>query len=233
DYFEGRPKGGRSLADQLISEGDRAFGVEEVVEIVRDQLTPHFPPQPADADRQRSHYSDTNFQLLGAVIEAVTGLALGGAFEQLLFQPLGLKHTYLYDYASGSVDEPVGFMLGDQAFSLALTMRSIGPEGGLVATAGDMLAFLRALTRGEPFDEPSTSVLMSQRWNRLHFSLDPRELRVPRWPIQYGLGMMRFRIPRPFTGRWSMPPVIGHSGSTGSWLFDCPQMDVLLAGTVD
>jgi hypothetical protein len=29
------------------------------------------------------------------------------------------------------------------------------------------------------------------------------------------------------------PAVIGHTGSTGSWLFQCPQLDLLLSGTVD
>jgi pimeloyl-ACP methyl ester carboxylesterase len=32
-----------------------------------------------------------------------------------------------------------------------------------------------------------------------------------------------------------LPPVtlVGHSGSTGTWLFHCPELDVVLAGTVD
>jgi hypothetical protein len=30
-----------------------------------------------------------------------------------------------------------------------------------------------------------------------------------------------------------VPPLIGHTGSTGSWLFHCPQRDLLFAGTVD
>jgi D-alanyl-D-alanine carboxypeptidase len=124
-------------------------------------------------------------------------------------------------------------MQGDRAFDLPLTMSSIGPEGGLVATADDTLAFLRALTRGEAFDDPATWALMGSRWNRLHFSLNPADLRVPRWPIQYGLGLMRFRMPRPLTGLWSMPAVVGHSGASGSWAFHCPERDVLLVGTVD
>ena len=30
-----------------------------------------------------------------------------------------------------------------------------------------------------------------------------------------------------------VPELIGHSGSTGSWLFRCPQLDLFLSGTVD
>ena len=52
-------------------------------------------------------------------------------------------------------------------------------------------------------------------------------------PIEYGLGIMRFRLPRLFTGMRRMPAVIGHTGSTGAWLFYCEELDLLLAGTVD
>jgi D-alanyl-D-alanine carboxypeptidase len=53
------------------------------------------------------------------------------------------------------------------------------------------------------------------------------------FPLRYGLGTMIFRV-----GRLNAPgrrPVtlVGHSGSTGTWLFHCPELDVRLAGTVD
>lgn len=44
---------------------------------------------------------------------------------------------------------------------------------------------------------------------------------------------MRYRLPRIFTRLRQLPAVIGHSGSTGTWLFFCPEWDLLLAGTVD
>jgi D-alanyl-D-alanine carboxypeptidase len=117
--------------------------------------------------------------------------------------------------------------------NLPLAMRSMGPDGGLVATAEDALAFLRALTRGEVFDDPATLALMQERWNRFCLSLDPAALRTPGWPIEYGLGMMRFRLPRLFTPFRPMPAVVGHTGSSGSWLFHSPLLDLLLVGTVD
>ena len=68
DYIEERPKGGRALVERLVSEGDMACGIDEVVRIVR-QLTPHFPPQPKNARRKKARYSDTNYRLLIAIIE--------------------------------------------------------------------------------------------------------------------------------------------------------------------
>lgn len=48
-----------------------------------------------------------------------------------------------------------------------------------------------------------------------------------------GIGMMRFRIPRLSTPLGSIPAVLGHTGSTGCWLFYCPELDVLISGTVE
>ena len=110
------------------------------------------------------------------------------------------------------------------------------------STAEDTLRFLRALTRGSVFDDPATLLLMQQRWNRFGLPLDRAALRAPPWPIEYGLGMMRFddpvlrllgRLPRLLMPIRPVPAVIGHTGSTGCWLFHCPQLDLLLSGTID
>jgi hypothetical protein len=45
--------------------------------------------------------------------------------------------------------------------------------------------------------------------------------------------MMRFRVARFFAPGRRPVTLVGHSGSTGSWLFHCPELGVLLAGTVD
>ncbi len=76
-----------------------------------------------------------------------------------------------------------------------------------MATAADALAFARALVRGEVFDDPATVRMMDERWNRLPFPRGLADVRVPGWPIEYGLGMMRFRLPRLFTPFRPLPAV--------------------------
>jgi hypothetical protein len=44
---------------------------------------------------------------------------------------------------------------------------------------------------------------------------------------------MRFRLPWIFTPLGAVPAVLGHTGSTGCYLFYCSELDVLLAGSVD
>lgn len=65
----------------------------------------------------------------------------------------------------------------------------------IYSTARDLIAFLRALVRGELFDEPGTLELMQGRWNRFGLPRDRGALRAPGWPIEYALGLMRFRLP--------------------------------------
>lgn len=42
-----------------------------------------------------------------------------------------------------------------------------------------------------------------------------------------------FTLPRIPTPAGRQPTLFGHSGSTGSWLFHCPELDLSIAGTVD
>ena len=227
DYFDARPKGGKTLIEQVV-ERDFAFTIAETLDIVRHKLTPHFPPQPAGAAQPKVSYSDTNFQLLIAIIEAVTGQPIHAALAELIFEPLSLEHTWHPAALPASVT-PATLWVDKQPLHIPLAMQSFGD---LSSTVADLLKFMRVLIGGEVFDDPATVNLMTQRWHTFSFSLNPVRT-SPGWPIQYGLGMMRFQIPRLFSPLRPTPPVIGHSGATGSWLFYCPDLDVYFAGTVD
>lgn len=231
DYIEESPKGGRPLVQRLVEDGDMLLTIDDVVCIARDDLTPHFPPQSHCAGCQKARYSDTNYQLLIAVIESVTGRSLDQAYTEFLLRPLNLRHTWHPGHPLPECSsEPATLWFGDKPVEIPLAMRSLGD---LYSTVDDTLEFLRALIQGRVFEDPLTFGLMQRRWNRFGFSIDPAALRSPGWPIEYGLGIMRFCLPRIFTPMRRMPAVIGHTGSTGCWLFYCPELKVLLSGTVD
>jgi CubicO group peptidase (beta-lactamase class C family) len=234
DYLEERGHGGKSLVETIVEDGDRAWGIDEVVRIVREELTPHFPPQGPEADRPRARYSDTNYRLLVAVVEQVTGRPMHDVLDELIVRPLGLERTWLPGRSPrfGEAPEPAALWYRDRLLDIPLAMASFGD---LYSTADDTLRFLRVLLRGEIVDEATTLATMRSRWIRFGFPRDPAALRTPGWPIEYGLGLMRFRfrLPRVRTPGGETPTLMGHSGSTGSWLFHCPQLDLLLTGTVD
>ena len=230
DYLEDKPKTGPRFIDRLLSEGDRDVSLAEVAHVVRDELTQHFPPQDLDTDgRVRVRYSDTNFRLLMGIVETVLNCSWSTAVRTELLEPLELRHTW----APGGqpleiTNEPAALWAGHKVFDAPRMLESFGD---LFSTAVDQLAFLRALMSGIAFDDPTTAERMSARWNA--FGFDPTTPRLPGWPIEYGLGMMRFALPRWYTPFSPVPPVIGHTGSTGCWLFYCPDMDLYTCGGVD
>lgn len=233
DYLVIRPPGGKSLFESVGTE-DSEWGIEEIAALVREHGTPRFPPRPFDGRRHTIEYSDTNFQLLIAIIRAVTGLSLQNAFDDLIFRPLGLESTFLPGTpaaeAAAAASRPAAVWAGDRRLDTQPgAMRSFND---LYSTAGDLLRFMAALVSGDAFKDPATARLMTAHWNPLAFSLSLRPV-GPGWPMEYGLGTIRFELPRLFTPFRPVPEVWGHTGVTGSWLFHCPDLDVITAGTVD
>jgi len=230
DYLEDKPKTGPRFIDQLLSDADRDVPLLDVARIVRDELTPHFPPQDLDSGgRVRVRYSDTNFRLLMGIVEAVLDCPWPTGLRQELLEPLGLRRTW----APGGqpIDtavEPAALWAGADPFERPHLLESLGD---LYSTAADQIAFLRAVLTGSAFGDPGTAGRMTAQWHG--FGFDPTTPRLPGWPIAYGLGMMRFVLPRWYTPFRRMPPVVGHTGSTGCWLFYCPELDVYTCGGVD
>lgn len=232
NYLEDAPTGGKSLSARIFAEGDRDFGDDEALEAVRS-LEAHFEPQPPAARKVR--YSDTNYWLLGMIIENLTGMPLERAYETLILRPLNLRHTYLFGRSQplAPTAERASLWLNDRPLDIPRFMRSHAADGGLVGTTGDTIAFLRALTTGALFNKADTFRSMLHRTTRFGFPTDAATMRAPSWPIEAGLGILRFQLPRFLTGFRRMPYLVGHTGSTGSWLFHSPEWDLYLAGTVD
>jgi D-alanyl-D-alanine carboxypeptidase len=232
DCLEDRPRGGKSVMERLFEGEDADWTYEDLLAPVRHGLAPHFPPQSYDAPRQRIRYSDTNFLLLQMILEAVESEPLHRIFKQMFFDPLALRHTWVYGW-SEPADDPgpeAIIRIGPDALDRPGAIRSLRC---LYSTTSDLVRFLRALMAGELHDHRVTVDLMRTDWNRFRVPRDTVSLRQPSWPIEYALGMMRFQLPRFATPFRPVPPVIGHSGSTGTWLFHAPDADLYLAGTVD
>src|SRR5690625_6580671 len=111
-------------------------------------------------------------------------------------------------------------------------MRSHAAAGGRIATAGDTVKFMRALSTGRLFREPGTFNVMLEHTTRFGFPTDAAAARGPGWPIGGGLGILHLQLPRLVTGFSRMPAVIDDTGSTGSWLFHGPAWGLYLDGPV-
>jgi CubicO group peptidase (beta-lactamase class C family) len=225
DYFEAAPKGGKSLFELLVSEGDTAWDLGDVVDVAKNRISPQFAPEPVGQAHsgKKAHYADTNYQLLGAIIESVMERPLQEAFEALIIGPLALSATYLHGYGqplSASQGAPATIYYGEKALYLDKAMKSFGPDGGMVSNVGDSLRFLRAIMEGDLFKGPSTLERM-KNWKRIFF------------PMQYGLGLMRFKLPRIFSPFSPTPELVGHSGVSSAFLFYNEDAQIYMAGTLN
>lgn len=201
DYYES------DLAADLKSGRDRSYGLNDVL-----RMTQALPPQAAP-DSGKSYYSDTNYQLLGAVIEIATGQTYDQALKSRICKPLGLTQTGVLQ--GNDLGLPVYHK--DKRLNVPQTLTSMTSDGGIISTLDEMLIFLRAFMDGHLFN-PENAAQMRQ-WNRLFF------------PLQYGYGLMRVKLPRWMTLFRATPELIGHSGSSGSFAFYAPEPDIYLIGT--
>lgn len=220
DYLEGKSGDGRSLYSQFSDGADLSWDFDDVLDITREQRH-HFPPQDPNAGRRKGRYSDTDFQLLIAIVEAVAGAGFAEALERRIIRPLDLRQSWLPGKSEPLDPAPPPADVWSKARPLVVP-GVMASANDLFSTTDDLLRFLTALISGKLFTHAATYPMMEQRRNRVI------------WPyIHYGLGMMHFKI-----GALSAPGrravhLVGHSGSTGSWLFYCPELDLLTAGTVD
>ena len=201
DYYES------DLASCLKAGKDRRYDLGDVL-----QMTKALPPEAAP-DSGRSHYSDTNYQLLGAIIEVLTGQTYDRVLQSRICDPLGLQETGVLQGA----DVGLPIYHGRRQIHVPETLTSMAADGGIISTLDETLIFLQAFMRGQLFDP--TNMAQMRQWNRLFF------------PLRYGYGLMRIKLPRWMTLFRATPELIGHSGASGSFAFHAPDQDTYLIGT--
>jgi D-alanyl-D-alanine carboxypeptidase len=163
-------------------------------------------------------YSNTNYILLGMVIEAATGSTAAEQYRTRIFEPLGLAHTYLGDAEPATVDLVQGYMPEDDTWinTTAWSVSWAWTAGGLVSTPSDLAIFIRALFAGELFAQPDTLAAL----------LDTSGTGTSR----YGLGIGY--IPPAALGFGSMAEAAwGHDGGIPGYLTELsyvPDLDLVI-----
>ena len=216
DYFEQKRRDGHTQIGDALAR-DLKWSFDDVLRITREELKPRFAPSTPG----KAFYSDTNYQVLGALIEAVTGATFEDTLRARVLDPLGLTGTYPFTPETVPLYNDVASMLfGTKRVVIPKAMASVRADGGIVSTARDGIAFLEAFTGGALFPA-AYLVEMQQRWNRVFF------------PLEYGVGIMRFALPRYYSPLRPVPPMIGHSGASGAVLYHVPSLDLYVSGTVN
>jgi len=214
DYFFGRAPSGRSAGEELLAGKDEPWPLERILATAR-ALGPRFRPgQPG-----RALYSDTNYELLGAVVEQVTGKPIAQVFQEFIFGRLGLQDTYAFQDEGD--DTPAQLYYTSRPVRLPRYLASVTAEGGIVSTAAECMKFLKAFFAGVFF--PREEIENLKRWNLV---LRPGT-------FLYGLGLEKIFIPRPLAPFFPFGEILGYWGQTAAFAWYNPRSDLYFTGTAN
>jgi CubicO group peptidase (beta-lactamase class C family) len=114
------------------------------------------------APGSKSSYSDTNYDLLGALIEQRTGEPYGTFIQDQILGPLGMSQTEELGRSATIANQAVGYGAPVHGRWPRAAVQN-GPEmyaaAGIVSTARDMATYMTALLSGRLLD-PATTALM-------------------------------------------------------------------------
>ena len=217
DYFESEiptVDGAPSVSQLLVDEPDRTWSPHQLLDYTRA----HFAA--AGAPGETFAYADTNYDLVGLVVEAATGRAFHEAVREQVIDPLGLTHTWYYNHeaAPPGLDPIAGVWMEDVNLAGQPCLTADWAGGGIATTAGDLARFVRALVTNElvafaDLQQPRTDDALERG-------------------IDYGLGLWRIRPGRLFFALGGLPELQGASGSSGSFAYWLEEHDAVIVGHV-
>lgn len=118
---------------------------QEVMNIIAERK-----PAPYTKPNRLFHYNNSNFMVLGAIIEKVTGKRYSQYMMDHVFKPAGMKHTHVYSTAEYE-KIPVDVVGHDRTWRYSVVQNFLdGPVGdkGIYSTVHDLLLFDKYLKNG-------------------------------------------------------------------------------------
>jgi D-alanyl-D-alanine carboxypeptidase len=236
-YVSGVPNGDNITIAELLEMRSGLYNYTDAAELsaqidsdptkvwTPDELLAMAFKRPSNAPPGTAYeYNNTNYVLLGLVVEKVDGKPLARAMQDRLFGPLGMRSTMLPASASNSIPKPYshGYLYGSSSVALvgtppyspdvraAARAGTLLPSdytdlnhsfataaGGVVSTAGDLATWIRALATGRVFNAE-----YQRRW------LESVQLEDPKKPErqQYGYGIAKMH--------WGPNEYYFHGGET-------------------
>jgi CubicO group peptidase (beta-lactamase class C family) len=159
DGFSGQPAGAITIRQLLshtsgfstlqgnASHTDTTGGKDELARRV-DELA---DLTPAHAPGERWEYSNTNYQILGRLIEVVSGQEYQAYVATKILDPVGMERSFVAD---GEVHESMAtghrpWFGTKRPLPENATDRATAPQGGIIASANDLARYLQMMMNGE------------------------------------------------------------------------------------
>ena len=182
DYF-GFPMSDRITVRHVMQHESTIPNMFSHIDTCTDESTVEEIKQRASTDPvgepgEVNEYSNTNYLLLGLLIESVSGQDPGDYITENIFRPLGMNGTYWFESQEGPAPwwpQPEASQ-GVGLFDCGELGETIGTDGALVTTLQDMDSFYRGLF-GEDLISDETLQSMLEMDSQL-------------FGLRYGLGIM-------------------------------------------
>lgn len=209
----GLPDNFYPLFDKLLADHDFDISPREAVEWAKKNLKPQAVPG------KKSHYTDTNYHLLGFIVEKVCGEPFHTVLKRLIFDPLGMKEAYVLHRSEpeqASAHQEAGFFIDQTRLNDIKGFAGLDyAGGGVVAPLEDLLLFMKALV-GHQLVTKETLATMKGDKARLNPGFD------------YGYGIWQLRtVPLLIPARYKSWGVLG---ATGAFMFYHPELDAYVIG---
>lgn len=138
------------FCDSLWKDRDKFLTNEDVIKLM-GQHRPPIQHQPGT----HFQYCNTNYLLLAAIIEKVSGQHYSDFMEQTIFKPLGMENTFVYDPATAARPHQTMSHKYNGQLEPDTYFDGVMGDKGIYSTAKDMLKWDQALYSGKLF-KPET-----------------------------------------------------------------------------
>jgi len=161
DYVDGFSLGPAVTLRALLTHSSGVFNYTDDYAFIGYSTEPWTPTQIIDwalehdwefAPGEGSKYSNTNFYLLGMVIEAVAGKPYHEVVRERLLEPEGLSRTFLDEFEAESTPRATGYVVTSDV-SGGIDMRWAWAAGGMVSTVADLCHWLQRVFREDVLAE--------------------------------------------------------------------------------
>lgn len=121
-------------------------------------------PTPYTSPDKTFHYNNSNYMVLGAIIEKVTGVSYAEYVMENIFKPSGMKNTHVY---STAVYEkiPVDVVGHDRTWRYSVAQNFLDGVGdkGIYSTIHDLILYDHALKNGRLLEQHSLDTMYTGR----------------------------------------------------------------------
>ena len=170
--------------------------------------------------------------ILGAVIEVISGKLLGEYMQENIFEPLGMKHTFFRcpsECRDLLAEKKADNFIPDEMFSEDWRYEAGG--GGLLSTLDDYMKLANTLTRGGT-SQDGVRILGRKTINLLRSDqLNPEQKKDFNWDYldgyTYGLGVRTYADP----AKAGIPGSVGEfgwCGVMGTWVLMDPEEELTI-----